>query len=358
MNRILTVIETPISAYVLALVCDNKTEIDVIYVFNERNYNVLDVVSVCEEILKDKNICKSVVVSDGLDWSQGNRREIFKSIPTILEREKIDYHKYKEVYANPFTSAYGFYFSTVIALSILTHGSIDYMRFYNIFYEQVKSLIKLRVWMKRPLKYYGLTDMTHPKKGYVLVSQSEAEWNFNFPGLKEYQLEEDYSKWAFCAWTEHPGYKESYSSRVITLNAQLIKEFCHLNNTKISVLFLKVHRRSSPLLERQRKKIENGLQEYVDKIVFFEEIIESKYSKYMPAEILIQLLNIKNVIGSDSAVPWNCASMKNVRCYSFLYLGAKEFGLLKFLSKNYINLHKLLKTKPHDFSYTIGKKLI
>jgi hypothetical protein len=358
MRRSLAVIESPISAYVLALVCDNETEIDLIYVFNERNYNVLDVISVCEGMLKNNNICRSIVVSDGVDWSEGNRSEIFKSIPTVLERENIYYDKYDEVYANPFTSAYGLYFSTVISLSILTHGAIDYMRYDNMFYEKLMYFIKLRVWMKKPLKYYGLTDIKNPKKGYILVPQSEAEWDFPVPNLNAYKLESDHSKWTFCAWTEDFGYKESYSSRMIAFNAQLMKEFCDLNKTRITVLFLKTHRRSIQPSKKQRNNIERTLQEYVDKIIFVEDILESKYAKYMPAEILIQLLDIRNVIGSTSSVVWNCASMENISSYSFLYLGAKEVRLAEFTRKNYTRLNKLLRIKPYDFSHTIGHKLI
>ena len=44
MKRILAVIETPISAYLLALICDNQTVIDILYAFNKNNCNVEDVV--------------------------------------------------------------------------------------------------------------------------------------------------------------------------------------------------------------------------------------------------------------------------------------------------------------------------
>ena len=99
--------------------------------------------------------------------------------------------------------------------------------------------------------------------------------------------------------------------------------------------------------------IRNAFQNDVSNVVFMDELLEPKYANYLPAELLIHALNIKNIIGSTSALLWNCASMKDVDCYSFLSLGAKEVGILKFYIKYLSSLNRLIRKKPHDFSYAI-----
>jgi len=350
-KQVLAVIETPIGAYLLALVCDNKTVIDIIYTFNENNYNVEDAVSVCNEILEGKAVRRTVLAGDGFDWMLGDRRKIYQSVKESFVQDNIDISKYEKIYANPFTSAFGFYLSTIRQLSILSHGSIDYLRFKNIIYEKVKLLFRTRKWMKKPSQYFGLVDVIDPKEGYVFVSQTKTQWNIEIPNIDV--VEEEHSKSVFCAWTEHSSYKEAYSRRMISLNARLVKEFCDFNRTRVVVLFIKFHRRGTSPSKHQREMIRDAFLNYVDNIVFMDELLGPKYANYLPAELLIRALDIKNVISSRSAVSWNCASMKDVNCYSFLSLGAKEIGLLKFVVRYYYRLNRLIRKSPHDFSYTI-----
>ena len=140
---------------------------------------------------------------------------------------------------------------------------------------------------------------------------------------------------------------------MISLNAQLIKEYCDLNNTQIPHLFIKIHRRSILPSEKQREMIRKAFQDNVEKIIFIDELVEPKYASYLPAELLIHTLNIKNVIGSASALIWNCAAMEDVDCYSFLKLGANDVGLTKLVLNHTNKISKLLKKPPYDFGYTI-----
>ncbi len=351
MKRGLAVIETPISAYMLALVCDNDLPIDIIYNFNKDNYNIDDVISVCSDILVDKNNQREIIISDGANWALDNRRKALLFAKDRLHSESINLEEYECIYANPFTNSFGFYISTTRHIEILSHGSIDYLRYKNIFYEKIKLLVRTGKWMKKPLKYFGLVDIKNPKKGYILVSQTERQWDIQISNIDD--VEEIQSQSVFCAWTEHFSYQEAYSNRMISLNAQLIKEYCDLNNTQIPHLFIKIHRRSILPSEKQREMIRKAFQDNVEKIIFIDELVEPKYASYLPAELLIHTLNIKNVIGSASALIWNCAAMEDVDCYSFLKLGANDVGLTKLVLNHTNKISKLLKKPPYDFGYTI-----
>ncbi len=347
----LAVIETPISAYMLSLVCDNHLPIDIIYNFSKDNYNVDKVVSVCSDILIDKNKQRDIVISDSTNWALENRRDASSFAKKRLIKELIMLDNYDHIYANPFTNAFGFYISTQRNITILSHGSIDYLKFQSIFFEKIKLFVRTGKWMKNPSKYYGLVDIKNPPKEYVLVTQDEKKWNisiYNFDDAIKFQ-----SQSVLCAWTEHMSYQEAYSERMITLNLKLIKRYCDLNNTQIPYLFIKIHRRSILPTKRERENIKGAFGSYVEKVIFVDEILEKRYAEYMPAELIIQFLNIKNVIGSSSALIWNCSSMKDVKCYSFLNLGKEDLGLLEYVIKDYVTLNKLMLNPPHDFSYTI-----
>ena len=95
MKRILAVIETPISAYMLALVSDNNLPIDIIYNFNSDNYDVDDVISVCSDILNEKNNQRNIIVTDGENWALDNRRNACLFAKERLIKEYID--KYNNV---------------------------------------------------------------------------------------------------------------------------------------------------------------------------------------------------------------------------------------------------------------------
>jgi hypothetical protein len=349
MNRSLAVIETPISAYILALVCDNNLPIDIIYNFYRGNNNVDDVILVCSDILNEKNVQRNIIVTDGENWALDNRRNACLFVKERLVKECINLEKYDHIYANPFTNSFGFYLSTLKPIKILSHGAVDYLRYKYLFFEKLKLFLRTRMIMKKPYKYFGLIGIKNPKKGYVNAPQSSTKWNNLKLTLNiDNEIQQDMT--ALCAWTGHHGYAESYSQKIINLNIQLISEFCKLKNQKISILFFKFHRREIDPSIDQRNVIRSAFRDFADKVVFIDEIIENKYANYLPAELIVQKFGIKNVISSSSSVSWNCASMKSIDSYSFLSLGGEVVGLPKFLARYYNKLNKLSTKSPYDLS--------